>query len=156
MGQPKRSSFPEPQVWCIMVLVEIMTRKLLMMAAAFLALPVLAAEETDLPSEVGIFLDLSGAWSTSFTLDLRLPFTGWELQAQSTFRGVVAIQSFVVGGHFGALDFETGLTLRPVSGLSLSSFTVQSFEVVGGFASFRLTLGNVTFRFTLIADLGDR
>jgi hypothetical protein len=111
--------------------------------------------------------NLSGAWSTTLSLggetpafwhtwSFRLSFQGWELQGLSTLQSWnLTSQSFTLSGQWGPLGVAGGLMMKGVPEINPAPWSPSRFQVVAGFISFELSLGNLRFRLTLGTGSGE-
>ncbi|MGY4707742.1 hypothetical protein ACVNPS_08370 [Candidatus Bipolaricaulota sp. J31] len=114
----------------------------------------------------GLSLELSGAWSTYISLGhpiapvnsltLNLGFAEWELTATSILKGTSFVrQELSLSGSLGAFGISAGVAFRIPEAAAFSrvgplDFSLEGVELIGGYISFELGLGNLTLKLTLV------
>ena len=115
----------------------------------------------------GMAMDISGMWDTtltlggypdpmsSLTLNLGLA-EGWELTTVWSLEGSTLVgHEITLEGSLGALGISGGAAFRIPEGATPTQlgplhFSLEGLELTGGYISLALSLGDFTFKLTLV------
>jgi len=114
----------------------------------------------------GLAVDISGTLSTTLTLGeyadplssltLNFGLADWELTTVWTLEGSALVgHEITLEGSLGNLGIAAGAAFRVPEGAELAqmgpvSFSLDGLEFIGGYITFELSLGDFTFKLTLV------